>query len=374
MAWTYSAALWSSLFGDRNIFPELFRRSKGLSMKKSLILGAAFGAVMLAAAAGANAQSWADNTTVSGRIYADVTDLSVKTNDVKQSSSGFGTDVKRFYVGIDHKFNETWAVNVTTDFTTVNTNSGALDSVYIKKAYLEGKFSPAFNLRVGSTDMPWIPYAEGVYGYRYIENTLSDKAHVGTSADWGVHASGKLGPIFSYAVSAVNGNGYKNTARAKGLDVEGRLSAKIDQFDFAIGGYTGKLGATYGVATPNTANRFNALAAWTGERAKIGVEYFSANDYAAAIVKGAAEDKADGVSVFGSYRLTPIYTLIGRYDDVKPTKDTNSSKEDKYYNVGVQYAAFKNVNFALVYKHDDLKSTGVKTVSDEIGIWSQLLY
>ena len=343
-------------------------------MKKSFVFGAATAAVLLAAAAGANAQSWADSTTVSGRIYADVTDLSVKTNDVKQASSGFGTDVKRFYVGIDHKFNDIWFVNVTTDFTTVNTNSGNLDSVYIKKAYIEGKFSPALDLRVGSTDLPWIPYAEGVYGFRYIENTLSDKAKVGTSADWGVHASGKLGPIFSYAISAVNGNGYKNTARAKGLDVEGRLSAKLDQWDFAVGGYTGKLGATYGVATPNTASRFNALAAWTGDRAKVGVEYFSADDYSAAIVKGAPEDKADGVSVFGAYRLNPVYTLIGRYDDVKPNKDTNTSKEDKYYNVGVQYAAFKNVNFALMLKHDELSSTGVKTVSDEIGVWSELRY
>jgi hypothetical protein len=344
-------------------------------MKKSLILGTAFAAVMLAAAAGANAQSWADNTMVSGRIYADVTDLSVKTNGTKQASSGFGTDVKRFYLSVDHKFNDIWNVDVTTDFTTSNFGSSTnLTTVYIKKAYLEGKFSPAFDLRVGSTDLPWIPYAEGIYGYRYIENTLSDKAKVGTSADWGVHASGKLGPIFSYAISAVNGNGYKNTSRAKGLDVEGRLSAKIDQFDFAVGGYTGKLGVTYGTKTPNTANRFNALAAWTGDRAKIGVEYFSANDYSAAIVKGAAEDKADGVSVFGGYRLNPVYTLIGRYDDVKPNKDTNSSKEDKYYNVGVTYAAFKNVNFALMYKHDDLKSTGTKTVTDEIGIWSELRY
>jgi len=347
-------------------------------MKKSLIIGAVCGAAMLAAAAGANAQSWADNTTVSGRIYADVTDLSVKADGVKQASSGFGTDVKRFYVGIDHKFTDIWYVSVTTDFTTSSYTTGSsttsLDNVYIKKAYVEGKFSNAFDLKIGSTDLPWIPYAEGIYGYRYIENTLSDKAKVGTSADWGVHASGKLGPVFSYAISAVNGNGYKNTTRAKGLDVEGRLSAKIDQWDFAVGGYTGKLGATTGTATPHTANRFNALAAWTGDRAKIGAEYFSANDYSAAIVKGAAEDKADGWSVFGGYRLTPVYTLIGRYDDVKPNKTTSASKEDKYYNLGVQYAAFKNVNFALMLKHDDLTSTGHKTTTDEVGIWSELRY
>ena len=31
---------------------------------------------------------------------------------------------------------------------------------------------------------------EGVYGYRYVENTLVDRIKFGNSADWGVHVLG----------------------------------------------------------------------------------------------------------------------------------------------------------------------------------------
>jgi len=351
-------------------------------MKSSSILsGVAFGALILTiTASGACAQSWADNTTISGRIYADFTDQTTKVDGVKSGNNGIGIDVKRFYVGIDHKFTDIWAVNVTTDFTATGYTTGSstttLDNVYIKKAYLQGTFSPAFTVRIGSADLPWIPYAEDIYGYRYVENTLADRAKFGTSADWGLHAVGKLNDNFSYAVSAVNGNGYKNPTRSKSLDIEGRLSAKFDQLNFAIGGYTGKLGAdVQGTATPNTASRFNALAAYSGDQFKFGVEYFSANDYSAALVKSTTTtDKADGYSLFGSYRIDPVYTLFGRAEEVNPSKTLSPTKKDKYYNAGVAYTAFKGVEFSLVAKHDEVTSTGHKTTADEIGIWSQLRY
>jgi hypothetical protein len=161
------------------------------------------------------------------------------------------------------------------------------------------------------------------------------------------------------------------------MDFEGRLSAKFDTLNFAIGGYTGKLGQEVagGAATPNTATRFNALAAYIGDRSRFGVEYFSANDYSAALVKDPLnEDKADGVSVFGSYRLTPVYTLFGRAEEVKPSKTLSPTKKDQYYNAGVSFAAFKGVSFSAVVKHDEVTSTGHKTTNNEVGIWTEVRY
>src|SRR6185437_6809361 len=203
----------------------------------------------VAAAIPAKTPSWTDNTSISGRIYADVTDITNKVDGVKSNASGtsavpatngLGTDVKRFYVGIDHKFNDTFAMNVTTDFQYSST-VGATE-VFLKKAYLQMNVSPALVVTAGANDMPWIPYAEDMYGYRFVEKTSIDRLGFGTSSDWGLHAAGKLGDIFSYNVAAVNGSGYKNPSRAKSVDYEGRLSAKIDQWNFAVGGYTGKLG------------------------------------------------------------------------------------------------------------------------------------
>jgi len=340
-------------------------------MKKSLVIGTAAAVLAMAAAAsGASAQ----DTKISGRMYADFTNIDQKVDGVESGTNGTGFDIKRVYIGIDHSFNDMFSANVTTDFQ----YSSAISSteVYLKKAYLQAKFSDALVVRVGATDLPWVPYAEDIYGYRYVENTVADRTKFATSADWGLHAAGKLGGNLSYAVAAVNGNGYKNPTRSKGMDFEGRLSAKFDQLNFAIGGYTGKLGQDVaGVATPNTATRFNALAAYVGERGRLGVEYFSANDYSAALVKDPLnDDKADGVSVFGSYRLNPVYTLFGRAEEVKPSKTLSPSKKDQYYNAGISFAAFKGVSFSAVVKHDEVTSTGHKTTNNEVGIWTEVRY
>ncbi len=137
---------------------------------------------------------------------------------------------------------------MTTDFT-YDSTVGATQ-VYLKKAYLQAKLDDAFIVRVGSADMPWVPYAEDVYGYRYVENTLIDRVKFGTSADWGVHVLGKFADgLLAYQFSAVNGNGYKKPGfiglvnRTATVDVEGRVSLNYEGFQLGVGGYDGKLGA-----------------------------------------------------------------------------------------------------------------------------------
>ena len=354
----------------------------------SLLAGAAVASLMMAAACGASAQSWADSTTVSGRMYFDFSNITNKVDGVKSGNNGTGFDIKRFYIGVDHKFTDLISVNVTTDFQTQTFGDGSkATELYLKKAYVDLNFSPMFDVKAGSSDLPWVPYAEGIYGNRYIENTIADKQKVATSADWGLHAAGVFGTasdpvVVSYAVSAVNGNGYKNPTRSKSMDLEGRLSlVYAGQWNVAIGGYTGKLGQNVvGTATPNKASRFDALAAWVGDHGRLGVEYFSANDYSAALVKGPAttDDKADGYSLFGTYRIDHTYSVFGRMDDVKPSKSLTPSKKDKYYNAGVTYSVFKNVDFSLVAKHSEVTSTATpvnhKTTNDELGVFAQVRY
>lgn len=326
-------------------------------------------------------KSWAEDTKISGRMYYDLTNIEAKSDGAKVKPTGTGFDIKRFYVGIDHKFNDTFSANVTTDFQ-YSSAIGATE-VYIKKAYLDMKVNDALDVRFGSTDLPWVPYAEGIYGYRHIENTLIDRTKFGTSADWGVHAAGTFpGGIVSYAVAVVNGAGYKSPLRGKGMDVEARVSAKIDKINLAVGGYTGKLGKdTQGATTYHTANRFNALAAYVDPKFRVGVEYFNASNWTN--VATATSDKADGYSVFGSYNFTDKISAFGRYDYVKPNKDTASSKKDNYFNIGVQYSPTKIVDFALVYKRDEVEhgtlSTSNGTIGgtnkgtyDEVGLFGQL--
>ena len=142
---------------------------------------------------------WWSNTSISGRMYFDASNINASNNGLKTTTAtnatsgatnGNGTnfDIKRFYVGIDHTFDSVFSANVTTDVTYDGTTGAS--QIFIKKAYLQAKIDPALTIRVGAADMPWIPYVEGLYGYRYLEKTMIDRTSFGTSSDWGVHALG----------------------------------------------------------------------------------------------------------------------------------------------------------------------------------------
>jgi hypothetical protein len=79
---------------------------------------------------------WWSNTSISGRMYYDVTDIENRANGVRVPGGGNGVnfDIKRFYIGIDHTFNGMFSANVTTDVTYDSGSSAG--QIYLKKAYL----------------------------------------------------------------------------------------------------------------------------------------------------------------------------------------------------------------------------------------------
>jgi hypothetical protein len=355
-------------------------------MSKQILALAALSGLALPLAAHAQT-AVTESTTVGGRAYVDLTNVDAKTysNGVATNGAGngFGLDLSRFYLILDHTFDGTWAANLTTDVT--YSSATGTTNVYVKKAYVQAKLADAFIARAGSADMPWIPYSEGIYTYRFVEKTIIDRLGYGTSADWGVHALGKFGDggLVNYAVSAVEGNGYKNPTRSKALDWEGRLSlAPVHGFTAAVGFYTGKLGKDVTVApgaaspAPNTASRLDVLASYTIKDFKVGAEYFS-TDYWKTVTSTTAKDKADGFSVFANYQIDPKSAVFARYDDSTTNANKNvlttADVKESYYNVGYAYKPRKGVDLAVVYKHDEQKTGGVKSLQrDEIGVWAQV--
>lgn len=323
------------------------------------------------------------STTIGGKIFADMTNINTQKDGKDIEPTGTGIDVKRFYLSVDHDFTDIWSANLTTDFT--YSDSTKLTDVYVKKAYLQAAFMPEATLRLGSADMPWIPYVEGTgYAFRYVEKTLTDRAGFGTSADWGLHFLGKASDgMINYALSAVNGAGYKNYTRSKTMDFEGRIGVQpIKGLNFGLGAYSGKLGQDTVTnedagKTYRTANRINALASYVQPMYTVGAEWFKADDFGKTPLDQAnPQDKADGYSLWGSVTPMDKVTVFARYDTVNPNKDTNSAKENKYYNLGAQYDARKNVKLALVYKHetteDNVPANDVKY--DEIGIFTEVKF
>lgn len=316
-----------------------------------------------------------NDTKLSGRMYFDATSINDSKNDVKTDKSGFAFDIKRFYLGVDHKFDEKWSMNLTTDFQ----YSSAISSteIYIKKAYVQYKYSDAFALRAGSTDLPWVPFSEGANGMRYVENTMVDRLKYGTSADWGVHVGGKLaGGSVEYAAAALNGNGYKNPSRSKGLDVEGRVSfAPTESIVLGVGAYSGTLGKDkQTVDALHTANRVDFLAAYTSGNTRFGVEYFQANNWNNVLTT--ASDKADGYSMWGSVGLTDGgITLFGRYDNADLSKTLDPSLRESYFNLGVEFPIVKGVKLATVYKQTHRENdTSVDLETKEVGVWGEFRF
>ena len=374
---------------------------------KTLLLASAAAVMATMAAAPASAGDWWENTSISGRMYYDFTNLDSKKHtydstlghyvSADSTNNGFSFDIKRFYIGIDHTFNDVFSANVTTDFTydsnqcnspltstvdistisvstTCKSTGAASDQLYIKKAYLQAKIAPELVLRAGSSDLPWVPFVEGVYGYRYVENTLIDRTSFGTSADWGAYALGKFADgLIEYELSATTGAGYKKPVRTNSMDFEGRINLNYEGFIAAVGGYTGDRGATHGTATPHTASRFDALGAYSANGIRVGVEYFSATNWNS-VTSSTQTDDDNGYSAFASYQFTPEWAVFGRYDWVttKTKTPTLTKVQDNYYNAGIQYTPFKMINFALTYKHDKADTKGTfqpYADSDEVGLW-----
>jgi hypothetical protein len=340
-------------------------------------------------------EGWFANTSISGKAFVNVSNIHQTSTDLagnktENAQNGTQTELKRFYFGVDHKFNDVFSANLTTDFR-YNANGTSKDVlIYVKKAFVQAKLSPALWVRVGSADLPWVPFVEGLYGYRFVENTLIDRTKFGTSADWGVHAGGTFGNgLVNYAVSAINGAGYKTLSRSSDtVDLEGRVSVNpVKSLTLAVGGYTGKLGKSAanlpGSATPHTATRFTALAAYTDKRIRAGVEYFTAKNWNN--VNSSLSDKADGWSAFGSFAFTPKIAAFGRYDWEKPSRDLNPAMKDHYFNAGLDYKPIGPLDLALVYKHErtnrGLLATSNGTIGgaahgdyDEIGLFGQVAF
>ncbi len=343
---------------------------------------------------------WFDNTSVSGRMYFNFSTIRQSVNGVRPAgepngyTNGTGFNIKRMYLTVDHTFDKTFSASVTMDAANVvgRTSNGDFNAFnapaapggaisdaqlvgrgfFIKKAYLQAKISPALIIRAGSADMPWIPYVEGIYGYRHIENTLIDRASFGTSADWGIHVLGDLaGGLFSYQLSAIDGGGFRNVRVTKSVDFEGRVSMNYKHVFAGVGGYTGKL-AQDAQSTPtfHTAERLNATAGFKNELFTVGGEYFWAKNYnnnGVNYITTDVRDKSRGYSGFASVNFAKHFSVFGRYDHIEPRRDALPELKETYYNAGIQWSPVKIVDLAIVYKHDRAHDGTITTSNGTIG-------
>lgn len=281
-----------------------------------------------------------------------------------------GFDLKRFYLMVDHKFNDNWAARLTTDASYI---SGVGEAIYIKHAYLEGKQSDAFSVRFGAADLPWLPFVENLYGYRWVENTTSERANFATSADWGIFAMGKLwNGLVEYNMAVVDGSGYRSPFRSKNPDFEGRINVNYAGFTVGGGAHIGHQGQERGQMSEyvyNAAQRYNAIIAYVHGRFRFGAEYFYAKDFTSSALdcnlNACAsssdlykKDAGQGAAGWGSVRIFDKVSLFGRYDWAQPYMKSDSHFKDHYFNAGIDWQPINNIDVGLVYKQENVTNHG----------------
>lgn len=357
---------------------------KRLSAAAALVVAAGMGIAVAQAAEPGSLGYLSRHTTLGMKFYLDASHIQMQSDGQNVTPTGYGADVKRGYLVLNTDFNDNWSMKFQTDFN----YKGAVGEtvVYIKNLYLQRNLGRGMKLRIGVANMPWIPNDEGLYRFRYVENTLIDRTHFGNSADWGLHLLGREGRL-NWQVSAVNGGGYKHPARSKGMDVAGRVDYRAYRgLHLVFGAYAGDRGESQyppGSSAQNTATRYDATVAYEAQRFNAGVEYFYANDWTT--VSKSQSDSADGYSVFGSYSLRPDVAVFARYDYVKPSKDLNSGLKNQYCDAGVQFIVSKQIRLAAAYKYSKVDNGSFKTSNgpiggtssgkyQEIGLWMQAAF
>jgi hypothetical protein len=348
------------------------------------------GQVKSAINAGMPKANWSADTKITGTLYFDATSINQQTISpagvaTKTKPSGVGFDVRRVLVGVDHTFNKVWSATFQLDLqagNTVYSNNANLAgaNVYVKNAFVQGKVNDAFAVRLGVVPTPWYGFVEGIEGHRYVQETLTDRVKVGSSADYGVQVLGTLGNPkgfnVTYQANIEDGGGYKNPTRTNSVDIEGRVAANYKGFVAAIGGYSGKLAAdaqtgnvyTNGLTAPRTATREDALIAYSNARFRVGAQWFWAKNFSQALVLGgpaplalggATQDVITGWSLFSTVNVTPKWSVFGRYDRVQPSQYISPNRRDDYFNLGLTYSPVKIVDLSLVYKRDVLNNNTV---------------
>src|SRR5262249_31035153 len=151
--------------------------------------------------------------------------------------------------------------------------------------------------------------------------------------------------------------------------VEGRVAVKpLPWLTAGVGYYYGHLGqvnATNQDFPTNTASRIDAALGVNFQGLRVGAEYFQAKNYktvknvataawgTSSIVTSTGDppvsDKADGFSAWASYAFNESWSIFGRYDQNKLSKDVAPDLKDTYFNLGVAYKPIKQLDFALVY-------------------------
>lgn len=326
-------------------------------------------AVLMVSCAPALAVNVAPATDVSAQIFINASQLD--RGDVTSADEDPALDLKRTFITLDHRFNQNWSAQVTTDVQWLRNDDPS--DVWLRHAYLQRSFGKGRWLRLGNAPTAWIQQESMREGYRYIDAGLIARTKMGAPADYGAHVQYVRGD-FTYAASIVTGAGFQRPRLGKRADVEMRLGwTPGKRLELAVGGYRGTRAQDAGhKPREHTARRWNAMASWVGERGRIGGQYFHADNWTRVTKPG--DDDQRGWSAWASHQITPRYALFTRHDMTRMSLDIDPRMQERYHVIGVEWKPNRHLRLAAVGKRVLQEMANVRIESHEAGLWTQLAF
>lgn len=104
-------------------------------------------------------------TDVSAQIFINASQLD--RGDVTSADEDPALDLKRTFITLDHRFNQNWSAQVTTDVQWLRNDDPS--DVWLRHAYLQRSFGKGRWLRLGNAPTAWIQQESMREGYRYID-------------------------------------------------------------------------------------------------------------------------------------------------------------------------------------------------------------
>ena len=304
-------------------------------------------------------------------------------------------DVDRIYLTFDWQLWDKAKVSYTLEGGEFRDESGQFD-LTTKAFFLEIRdlLYPSTYLWIGQADLPWVPYEEGLWGYRYQGTVFPDRMGYMTSTDLGVGFGGDIPKDYgSWQASIVNGEGWNKNEIGKHKNVHGRLTLNPlagregPMRNFFLTGF-GAVGKYDDVLVgPDDRERFIGQIGYKSpQRWTLVSEYFEARDAAEKMAvkfpsleqRIGRASRAQGFSTFGTLNLGVFkdtdfarkWELMGRWDHLNPDDKISNNDLDLWI-AGVSYRWNRNIQVLLNHEAIDYEKRAL--LEDESRIMLQAL-
>ena len=291
--------------------------------------------------------------------------------DLERGGDNLNVDLKRFWLNVDHRFDENWSVHLTTDVQWQRHKDPT--DVLVRHLYVQRRLGDRHLLRLGNAPDTWILPMAQLNGYRYLDPGLVRMSGHGDPADWGVHLLGEAGPV-TWTVAAVTGAGFQKPRTGDSPDYQARVSWEVAKgLQLHLGGYRGTRAQDNG-GRPHihTAERWNGAVTWVSGPWRLGAEYFQADNWNRVDRPGA--DAAKGASVWGSYRINEHYAVFARHDTLENSRRLAPRNQRDYYNVALEWRHSNKLRVSAAYKHIDNRTAAARQINREFGLWTHLAF